>query len=158
LGFQELLLHFHPAFVTVVIPGLAALGLFLLPYLDPDPRPERDVVGIWFRSRRGRRLAALNFALGVVVTAAWVVLDEYWLDLPALLPSLPTAVSNGFIPVGAILGALAVYYWGLGRRGATRSERNLALFTLLFTAFVTLTVVGVFFRGENMVLVLPWDR
>ncbi len=158
MGFQELLLHFHPAFVTVAIPGLAALGLLLLPYLDPDPRPEQDVVGIWFRSRRGRRLAALNLVLGVVVTAGWVVLDEYWLDLPALLPFLPTAVSNGFIPVGAMVGVLAVYYWWLRRRGITRSERNLALFTLLFMAFVTLTVVGVFFRGENMALVLPWNR
>ncbi len=156
MGFQELLLHFHPVIVTVVIPVLTAAGLFLLPYVDADPRPERDVTGVWFRSRRGRRLAALNALAGIGVTAALVVLDEFWLDLPGLFPSLPTVISNGAIPFGAILWLLGVYYWVLGRRGATRSERNLALFTLLFMAFVTLTVIGVFFRGENMALVLPW--
>lgn len=158
MGFQELLLHFHPAFVTVVIPGLTALALFLLPYLDSDPRPERDVTGIWFRSRRGRRLAVWNVILGVGLTAALVVIDEYWLDLPALFSTLPTWISNGAIPVGAILLGLLIYDRLLGRRGATRSERNLALFTLLFVAFVTLTLIGVFFRGENMALVLPWNR
>jgi len=155
MGFQELLLHFHPAFVTVVIPGLTALGLFLLPYLDSDP--DHDVRGIWFRSRRGRRLAMVNAAAGVIVTAAGVVAHEFWCDLPTLLPSLPTTISNGAIPVGAILLALVVYYGWLGRRGATRSECNLAVFTLLFMAFITLTVIGVFFRGENMALVLPWN-
>ena len=50
------------------------------------------------------------------------------------------------------------YYRLLGARGATKSEKNLALFTLLFTAFVTLTVIGVFFRGENMALTFPWNR
>lgn len=158
MGFQELLLHFHPAFVTVVIPVLTLLALCLLPYVDADPRPERDVTGIWFRSRRGRRLAVLNALLGVGLTAALVVVDEYWLDLPALFGALPSAISNGAIPIGALGLGLVVYYWGLGRRGATRSERNLALFTLLFAAFVTLTVIGVFFRGENMALVFPWNR
>ena len=139
-------------------PGLTALALFLLPYLDSDPRPERDVTGIWFRSRRGRRLAVWNVILGVGLTAALVVIDEYWLDLPALFSTLPTWISNGAIPVGAILLGLLIYDRLLGRRGATRSERNLALFTLLFVAFVTLTLIGVFFRGENMALVLPWNR
>ncbi len=100
----------------------------------------------------------LNALLGVGLTAALVVVDEYWLDLPALLGALPSAISNGAIPIGALALGLVVYYWGLGRRGATRSERNLALFTLLFAAFVTLTVIGVFFRGENMALVFPWNR
>lgn len=158
MGFQELLLHFHPAFVTVVIPGLTLLGLFLLPYMDADPRPERSVIGIWFRSRRGRWLAALSALLGAGLTAALVVADEHWLDLPALFGGLPTAISNGAVPIGALALGLVVYYWSLGRRGATRSERNLALFTLLFAAFLTLTVIGVFFRGENMALVLPWNR
>ncbi len=52
LGFQELLLHFHPMIVTVVIPGLVVMALLLLPYLDFDETRDPDTVGIWFRSRR----------------------------------------------------------------------------------------------------------
>jgi quinol-cytochrome oxidoreductase complex cytochrome b subunit len=166
MGFQELLLHFHPAVVTVVIPGLVASALLLLPYIDYDEETDRDVRGIWFRSVRGRWLAGISAVLGVVLTAALVVTDEFWLDLPDLLDSitdpfigsLPTWISNGAVPMAVILLGLWAYYRLLGARGATRSEKNLALFTLLFTAFVTLTVIGVYFRGENMALVFPWNR
>jgi quinol-cytochrome oxidoreductase complex cytochrome b subunit len=165
-GFQELLLHFHPAVVTVVIPGLVAGALLLLPYMDYSDETDPDVRGIWFRSVRGRWLAGISAVLGVVLTAALVVIDEFWLDLPDLLNSisdpfigsLPTWISNGLVPMTVILLGLWAYYRLLGARGATKSEKNLALFTLLFTAFVTLTVIGFFFRGENMALVFPWNR
>jgi quinol-cytochrome oxidoreductase complex cytochrome b subunit len=155
MGFQELLLHFHPLIVTLVIPGLAAAALIALPYMDRNPATDPDVEGIWFRSRRGRRLAGMNAVLGVVITIVLVIADEYWLDLPGLLDFLPALISNGVIPFGVILLALIGYYWVLGRRGATTSERNLALFTLLCTVFITLTGIGILFRGENMGLVWP---
>jgi quinol-cytochrome oxidoreductase complex cytochrome b subunit len=157
MGFQELLLHFHPLIVTLVIPGLAAAALIMLPYWDRNAATDPDVEGIWFRSRRGRRLAAINTVLGIVITIALVIVDEYWLDLPELLSFLPTLISNGVIPSGIIGLALIGYYWALGRRGATSSERNLALFTLLFVTFITLTAIGIFCRGENMALMFPWD-
>ncbi len=120
--------------------------------------------GIWFRSVRGRWLAGISAVLGVVLTAALVVVDEFWLDLPDsdsisdLFRRLPTWISNGLMPMAVILLGLWAYYRLLGARGATTSEKNLALFTLLFMAFITLTVIGVFFRGENMALVFPWNR
>jgi hypothetical protein len=90
-----------------------------------------------------------------VITIVLVIADEYWLDLPGLLDFLPALISNGVIPFGVLLLALIGYYWVLGRRGATTSERNLALFTLLCTVFITLTGIGILFRGENMGLVWP---
>lgn len=50
MGFQELLLHFHPVFGAIIIPGLGLLALLVLPYLDQD----MDTVGIWFHSIKGR--------------------------------------------------------------------------------------------------------
>jgi quinol-cytochrome oxidoreductase complex cytochrome b subunit len=155
MGFQELLLHFHPAFVTVAIPGLVGAGLIMLPYIDYSD--DVDVTGIWFRSIRGRWLAGINAVLGVAITAALVVVDEYWLDLPDLLHFLPTWISNGLVPLAVILLGLWGYDRLLHARGATDSEKNLAIFTLLLMAFITLTVIGVFFRGENMALTFPWD-
>ncbi len=99
LGLQELLLHFHPLIAAVVIPALALGTLALLPYLDAD----MDSVGIWFRSRRGRHLALVSVIVGVLLTPALVLLDKYVLNLPALLPSLPTLVSNGVVPLAASL-------------------------------------------------------
>jgi quinol-cytochrome oxidoreductase complex cytochrome b subunit len=157
MGFQELLLHFHPAFVTVVIPGLVAAALVMLPYVDYKENGDPDVIGIWFRSIRGRWLAGISAVLGTVIPAALVVLDEYWLNLPELFDFAPAWISNGLIPLAAILLALAGYYVLLHRWGATTSEKNMALFTLLLLAFITLTAIGIFFRGEDMALMFPWE-
>ena len=153
LGLQELLLHFHPLIAAVVIPALALGTLALLPYLDAD----MDSVGIWFRSRRGRHLALVSVIVGVILTPALVLLDEYVLNLPALLPSLPTLLSNGVVPLAASLLGLIAYYELLRRMsGATDCETKQALFSLMLTGFIMLTIVGIFFRGKGMALVWPW--
>ena len=153
MGFQELLLHFHPVFGAIIIPGLGLLGLLLLPYMDQD----MDSIGVWFRSVRGRWLAGISFLLGVFGSFAFVLLDETWLDLPAWLPFLPTSISNGWVPLAALLLIIYVYYELLKLLGSRSCEARQAVFTLLLAAFITLTVVGIFFRGEGMALILPWQ-
>ncbi len=54
MGLQELLLHFHPLVGAIIIPSMALLGIFLLPFFDVN----LNSVGIYFRSRRGRSLTA----------------------------------------------------------------------------------------------------
>ncbi len=154
LGLQELLLHFHPFFAAIVIPALALGALVLLPYM----RIDTDAEGVWFRSARGRRTALVGVLTGLIVTPLFVVVDEYWLDLPALLPSLPTVISNGWVPLAALLLLLLAYYRGVRRIwGATACEARQSVFTLLVTAFVVLTVIGFAFRGESMALMWPWE-
>ena len=154
MGLQELLLHFHPVFGAVVIPALALAALIILPY----QRLDMDAEGIWFRSRRGRWMTLAGILTGLIATPALVLLDEFALDLPALLPSLPPAISNGWVPLAALLLLLIAYYEGVRRMfRATACEARLSLFTLLVTAFVVLTVIGIFFRGEGMALMWPWQ-
>ncbi len=153
MGLQELLLHFHPVFGAIVIPGLGLIALIFLPYLDQD----MQTAGIWFRSIRGRWLALASAVLGVIGTFGLVLLDEYWLDLPDLLPFLPSSISNGWIPLAALLLALIGIYEALKTFGAKDCEARQALFTLLFSSFVTLTLIGIFFRGEGMALMFPWS-
>ncbi len=154
MGLQELLLHFHPVFGAIVVPGLALGGLGVLPYL----RFDTDAEGIWFRSRRGRRTALAGALVALVMTPVLVLLDEYAIDLPALLPSLPTAISNGWVPLAALLLLLVVYY-GVIRRvfRASACEARQSVFTLLVVSFVVLTVIGIAFRGEGMALMWPWE-
>ena len=153
MGFQELLLHFHPIFGAIVIPGLGLLAMLMIPYLDQD----MDSIGIWFRSVRGRWLAGISFLLGVFGTFAFVLFDEFWLDLPAWLPFLPSAISNGWVPLAALLLLLYGFYELLKIFGSRACEARQAVFTLLLASFVTLTLVGIFFRGEGMALILPWN-
>jgi quinol-cytochrome oxidoreductase complex cytochrome b subunit len=152
MGLQELLLHFHPLVGAIVIPALALLTLAALPYLDTD----MDAVGIYFRSRRGRWLSLFGFVWGILLTFSYVIVDEFFLDWAALLPGLPTVISNGLVPLALLLLGLIGFY-ELVQRGAraTRCEAILATFTLILGGFVTLTAVGIFLRGAGMALVLP---
>lgn len=153
-GLQELLLHFHPEVAAVVIPALIVVLLAYLPYA-PDADAERNT-GVWFRSRRGRRLAALSFAAGVVITVMLVLLSESG-DLTTLLPAWNERITAGYLPLAVIFVGIWLFMRLLRRSGAARSERYLALFTLLLASFITLTVIGNLFRGPGWMLMFPWE-
>lgn len=154
MGIQELLLHFHPLIAALVIPFLALAALVILPYLDPD----LDSVGIWFRSDKGRRMGLVAVGIGLIITPLLVLADEFILDFAGWLPSLPTLISNGLVPLAIVLLFLIGYYDGMKKRfSATNCETIQATFILLLTVFVVLTVIGVWFRGPGMALMWPWD-
>ena len=146
-------MHFHPLFGAIIIPGLGLLGLLVIPYLDQD----METIGIWFRSAQGRLYARLSFLLGVIGTFGFVWLNEIWLDFPGWLPFLPGVISNGWVPLAFILLVLIGYYEILKAIGIKTCEARQALFTLLLASFITLTLIGIFFRGEGMALILPWS-
>jgi len=151
LGFQELLMHFHPLFAVFVIPALTAFALVLLPYFNYDTVG----VGIWFLSGKGRRMALLSAAAAFIMTPAVVVLDEHFIDFQSWLPGLPPEISNGLIPFAILLIGVTGYYVLMKKRfAATRAEAVQTMFVFLFVAFVMLTVIGVWFRGEGMKLLL----
>jgi quinol-cytochrome oxidoreductase complex cytochrome b subunit len=154
MGIQELLLHFHPLIASIVIPGLALGTLFILPYLDAD----LDSVGIWFRSRKGRWMALAAVGIALIVTPLLVIVDEFILDFAGWLPSLPTIISNGLVPLALLLLILILLYDGL-KKGfkSTKCETMQAAFVFLLVAFIILTVTGIWFRGPGMALMWPWD-
>ena len=147
VGFQELLIHFHPVFAVLVLPLLAGLGLLLLPYLTPAD----SAGGRWFLSHRGRSSALLAAALAVVTTPLLVVLDERTGGGTA------NWLSGGLVPTVVLVAAVAVFGWLVRRRpGATGAEAAQAMAVLVAVAFVVLTVIGAVFRGAGMALTWPW--
>jgi len=151
MGLQELLLHFHPFVSAVVIPTMVVVALILLPYRREDMYSE----GVWFRSRRGRRLAMQSFIVGFPATFLFVLFSEV-ANLSETLDFLPSIISNGVIPLGILVMAIFGYMRFLRARGATISELRMALFTLLLASFIMLTLIGNLFRGVDMALQLPW--
>ncbi|MEJ2753509.1 MAG: cytochrome b N-terminal domain-containing protein, partial [Chloroflexota bacterium] len=151
MGLQELLLHMHPL-AAMILPGIILLALAYIPYWDR----EGSDIGLYFRSTRGKLMAVTGTFLAVLLIPLLVLLDEYWLDLPALLPAWPTLISNGLIPLLLTLASLFIIYAAM-RRGAraNRSEALVGLVTFLVVSFALLTFIGIFFRGANMALVFP---
>lgn len=154
LGLQELLLHFHPLVAGVFLPLLAMIAIFTLPFFDINPAS----VGIYFRSRRGRSLALLSVGLALILTPAWVVLDEYVLNWSAWLSSWNALIANGLVPLAVVLLPIILLdEWVKKTLHADIEERVLFLFIFLFTAFAILTLIGIFFRGPGMLLYWPWN-
>ena len=154
MGLQELLLHFHPLVGAIVIPSFVVIGIFLLPFFDLNLAS----VGIYFRSNRGRALTLLAAGLALIATPIWVLLDEYVLNWTEWLPTWNTLLSNGLIPLVVILLPLILLdEWMSKKYQADTEERVLFIATFIFTAFIVLTLIGIFFRGPGMSLYLPWN-
>ena len=147
MGLQELLLHMHPL-AAMLLPGIVLAALAAIPYWDKTG----DDIGIYFRSTVGKMTAVAGALLGLVIVPLLLLIDEFWLDLPALLPNWPTLISNGLLPLLLSLAALLIIYqlFRLLFR-ANQSEALVGLFSFIIAGFILLTLVGVYFRGANMV-------
>jgi hypothetical protein len=152
-GLQELLLHFHPFFAVLVIPAVTVGVLLWLPYI----RYDADTSGVWFASHCGRKMAIVAAAVALIITPPGIVADEFLVDFAARFPAVPAVISNGLLPAALVLaGIIGFYLLVKSRFRANNNEAVLAVFVLLLTAFVILTVTGIWFRGKGMALVLPW--
>ena len=149
-----MLLHFHPLVAIVVIPLLFLAALVAIPFL----RYEHPVGGDWFLTPNGKRLAAVAAIIGLIATPLLILVDERLIGPGGWWPGAPPLVSQGVIPLVLSLLALALFYAASRKRfAASRNEAVQALFVLLFTSFVVLTATGIWFRGESMALVWPWQ-
>ena len=152
MGFQEILLHFHPLIALCIIPGLIIVALVSIPYVDYPSGTE----GVWFASIKGRRLAVGAVMAASIAAPAGIVLDEVVIDFTALLPSSPSVVTNGLLPLGIILFGI----FGLSiflKRGysANRNEVVQTVFVFFLTVFIIFTITGIWFRGSGMKLTWP---
>jgi len=153
-GIQELLLHFHPLFAVMVIPGIILAALLFLPYL----RYDGDTAGVWFCSYRGRQMSMVAAVVALIVTPLGIIADEYIVDFGAWLPSIPPVISNGMIPAALALACIIGFYWLMKRKyTATNNEAIQSVFILLLVAFIILTITCIWFRGSGMALVWPWE-
>ncbi|GAB4481367.1 MAG: hypothetical protein Kow0088_23550 [Anaerolineales bacterium] len=154
LGFQELLLHFHPLVVVGLLPLLLSIGIIYLPHWDKRP----ESVGVYFRSAKGKRLAQLAAGLALILTPLWVIADEKLFSWVSWLPFLPQWITMGLLPLSSIAFFLLLLDT-LIQRGfrASLEERVLFHASFWFVAFLVLTAIGIFFRGHGMELILPWQ-
>jgi quinol-cytochrome oxidoreductase complex cytochrome b subunit len=154
MGIQEMLLHFHPLFALFVIPALLLIGLIPLPDIDY----QANTAGVWFASIQGRKMAFIAALVALIGTPLGIVADEYLVEVAARLPSIPTWITNGFMPFALLVTAIAAFSIFMERKyGANNTEAVQMVFVLLAVAFVVMTITGIWFRGEGMKLVWPWD-
>jgi hypothetical protein len=154
MGVQELLMHMHPMFSVVVLPVLYFGGLIYLPYHQwKNPNP-----GYWFHSEKGKRLSIQGVLLALLLTPVIVLLDEFVFRFQEGLAGLSLWVSQGIIPFVFVVLTLSGYLVYLQKvQKANAIERTVVLFVVVNASYLVLTVIGIWFRGEGMALVWPWE-
>lgn len=153
MGIQELLLHIHPFFAFVVIPLFFFGGLIWLPYAVKEGNP-----GEWFHSEKGKKLAIQAGIVALVITPLAILLEEYFIHFEDWIPFLPKAISEGLIPFLLLIGSIGIYLVYLKRKHKSELlELVVALFTIFIVAYIVLSIIGIWFRGEGMAFTLPWN-
>ncbi len=181
LNLQELLLHMNPALAGVIVPTLALIALAAIPYVDKGTRG----LGVWFYNERGPRIAGFSAVYTAVVIFGLIMLDTLVPIKDTLLNAMKTGALTGLpdalagvfgdsptargILVEMISGwifpiiVMSFFIWLLTfllRRmfvDLSISEMTIGLFSAFVAAYVTLTFVGTFMRGEGQHLFPPWD-
>ena len=150
MGVQELLLHLHPSFAIFIIPFVMLGGLLILPILKGASLPE----GIWFGGRKGARVAALVFLIGIFLTLAAVCADEFLLRSQSLVGARNLFIFRGVLPFFTVFLGMVGLYIGLKRLpGYTRAECLMAVVVAHLAIISGLTIIGIWFRGAGMKLV-----
>jgi len=156
MGLQEMLEHMHPTLAGVIVPTIAVLFLFAIPYIDNN----REGAGRWFTSARGKQIVFRTAIYALIAFPAFVLLDTAFPPRELLRDVLPPLLTQAVIPGGvmALIVVLPVLVLWRFKRGTTNArEIMLVLFTMLFVSAIVLTVTGFLFRGPGFRLYLPWD-
>lgn len=153
-GIQELMLHFHPLFASIIIPLLVVAVLIFLPYFRYDEK----VSGVWFLSDKGKQTSKISAIVGLIVTPTLILIDEFFMDVSTKFDSVPPVISNGLIPFLIILLLLSGYFQFIKKKFKTnKTETTQAVFVLILLIFIVLTLTSIIFRGEGMALTFPWN-
>jgi hypothetical protein len=173
LNLQELLLHMHPSLAGVLIPaGVLFVAIPLIPYFD---RNTADV-GKWFGTPKAKSICLFTTVYTTIVLIGLVLFDER-IGVKPLMQSLSVALHAPIladvapfgigalslpnvivplimmnVPIVVLLLLIRFIYKPDGIR-----DYMFALFTGFVVSYVVLTIVGTFFRGQQMILMWPWD-
>lgn len=151
-GIQELLMHFHPFFAGFLIPVAAILLISYIPFLKYTNPP----TGNWFYSEKGKSSSKLSLIFAVVLTVALVIASEYLINFEAIFSGLPAYISNGILPLIILIIVFYFYYRFINKKyNLSLNESVQAIFVLIITSFIILTLIGIFFRGVDMALTFP---
>lgn len=146
-GMQELLIHIHPTLAVLVIPA------FFIGFLLWIPSQEIKVenIGKWFYNAQGKSLVIYSSLLSAIFTLALVLVNDYFLT--DLLLSWPPLLF-GWVPfLIYILFTIAIIFFLKKKFKIDRFELFNALFTIILSSYVILSLIAIYFRGINMELI-----
>jgi len=153
-GIQELLMHFHPFVAAFFIPAIVISFFLLLPYLKINEEHN----GVWFFSESAKAAATFSVYSALILTPLLVLMNEFLPKFETLLPSINSIITNGVVPLIILILIIWTYYKFVSKKYQLSPIGKVqTLFVFITSAFIILTLIGIFFRGTDMKLVFPWN-
>jgi hypothetical protein len=150
---QEMLEHGHPTLMAVLMPTLIVLFVIAIPYIDNSSKG----AGVWFTSKRGKRITLFTTLYVLIVMPLYIFLDSNFPLRELLRGQLHDFVLNVIIPA-IIMGVIVLLpLLILLRFKPNPREVMMVLFTVLFISAIVFTVTGFLFRGPGFELYWPWN-
>lgn len=148
MGLQELLVNLHPILASLFTPLLLATYLFIIPKININ----KEKVGVWFYSAKGKKIVLLSSVFSVVLTLSIIIILEHVLHLNYL--DIPLFISTGVIPFSMyLLPFIAFILYQRTILKADKLEIVVSITTIIFTSYIVMSIVGIYFRGEGMRLI-----
>jgi quinol-cytochrome oxidoreductase complex cytochrome b subunit len=152
LGLQELVSY--SAFIGgVFVPTLTVFALMLIPYVDRDSAG----TGLWFHSRRARRIALVSAILTVAVVSLLLFAEMRTGGLRHFYADAPQWLIDIFNPGTLTVTYLVVLFFIVVYLTDSLREASIGLFTGFMIAFSVFTVIGTFLRGPNWKFYWFWQ-
>ena len=153
LGLQELVSY--SAFIGgVLVPGLAVLGLMLIPWVDR----ENKRVGRWLKGMSEIKWMIVGGISGAVLTCLSILIGIQFPSREILGSVLSSQIWFDILnPATGLLIAMAVLYFAVQKISGSSRKASIALFTCFIMAFIILTIVGTWLRGPNWDFFWPWQ-
>ena len=109
-------------------------------------------MGVWYYSSVGKKIIGLSVIFSIVLTTGLILLLAYGLHLNQL--NIPLFISTGLLPLMMYLIPAGLFMVFLKKILKTNNiEIILALTTMIFTSYIVMSIIGIWFRGEGMLLV-----
>lgn len=151
LGAQELLLHLHPMFSTIIIPLLFTVFLFYLPFF----KYKNINIGVWFNSTAGKKLIIISAIFSIVFTFVIIYSFEHFLDFQVILPNINPIISNGILPFLLYITPNTIFLLFIKYKYRIKQvELIMAITTILLSSYICMVVISLLLRGKGMVLVI----
>jgi quinol-cytochrome oxidoreductase complex cytochrome b subunit len=144
LGIQEMVSY--SAFTGgILVPLLYLTFLVSIPYIDKEEKN----TGVWFSGKTGFKITlySIAFATLVLMIMLWIYIDIGWLR--DWIPGISQVWVMIVNPASLISVIFIMYSVWIKRRTASTRASAIALFTLTMTAFIILTIIGIWFRGPD---------
>ncbi len=145
-GMQELLIHIHPILAVLIVPGLFIGFLIWL----PKQKINKQNIGKWFYNERGRSVQLYSSLLSMVFTMALLLISEYIISEFNDTGSFMIFIWLPFILY--LLMGLGILVFLHKKFHLDRIEISNAIFSMIISSYIILSIISVYFRGFNMEL------